>query len=72
MKALRPQYAVPTMRLLQPEVLNKPRKPLPVPYQRWICPSCNTEHDNVPINLGHYRCKCGWHGDRERLLCAEV
>lgn len=46
--------------------------PLPEPKQRWMCPSCDQQHIRVPIDITIYRCVCGWRGNREMLLCAEV
>ena len=40
----------------------------PTPTQRWMCPSCNTQHINQPYDMETYRCPCGWTGDRETLL----
>lgn len=44
--------------------------PPPPATQLWMCPSCDTLHLNCPITLNQYRCKCGWHGNRDELLVA--
>lgn len=70
MRKLRPQYGVNTLRLL--EVQDKPRPALPLPYQHWVCPNCEMHTPKAPIDLEFYECLCGWHGDRDQLLCAEI
>jgi len=42
--------------------------PLPPATQMWMCPNCNHLHTDLPIDIKQYRCRCGWHGDRDELL----
>ncbi len=63
------QYAVPTSTQIKRDLSNCDK--LPNATQRWMCPRCNQQHINLPTYITHYRCHCGWEGNRHQLLKGE-
>lgn len=66
------QHGVTTMQVLQRKHPERYRQdPLPT-TQRWMCPACYRQHTDLPADVDHYRCACGWHGDRHKLCRGEL